>query len=44
VEVYSGACGTHALERARIALQHHPTAVASEVWKRGLLVGRRVGR
>ena len=39
VEVYSGASDTHALERARIALHHHPYAVAIEVWKRGVLVG-----
>jgi hypothetical protein len=39
-QVYVGASDTEALERARAALQHHPYAVAIEVWKRGLLVGR----
>ena len=39
-QVYAGASDTEALERARAALQHHTYAVAIEVWKRGMLVGR----
>jgi hypothetical protein len=40
VQVCEGSSDTNVLERARSVLAHHPYAVAIEVWRRGVLVGR----
>ena len=39
-ELYESDSDIAALERARSILQHHPYAVAIEVWKRSIFVGR----